>query len=80
MTLVECRHRVCFDCITKRISSADGVKELPHCPLARCANLLTRSEVARVSEKVPSISASCSRIMSLLPDVTDEERPTVSYF
>jgi hypothetical protein len=80
MTLIDCRHRVCFDCISKRITNSDAVSEFARCPLPRCANLLTKSEVARVSEKVNSAKAACARIMSHLPDGMEEEKPAVSSF
>lgn len=79
MTLVECRHRICFDCMAKKITNADTVKELPRCPVPRCANPMTKSEVSRVAEKVHSANLACSRVMATaqLSEATDEERTTV---
>ncbi|CAD5223695.1 unnamed protein product [Bursaphelenchus okinawaensis] len=77
MTMIDCQHRVCFDCVAKSVSSADSLNDVPRCPMSRCANLLTRAEVAHVSEKVINLFPVFKRMSSKLPDITDDSKPAM---
>lgn len=72
VTLADCHHRVCFDCLAKRITTADALDERPRCPFSRCANYLAGSEVLHVAEKVLTIRPLLPRVMPKIPDVPEK--------
>lgn len=75
MTLMDCRHRLCFDCLTSRIKVSAAANELPYCPIFRCANRLTKSEIAKIAERAPYMQAICAKLIELSPEDTPEEPP-----
>ncbi|KAK6101578.1 hypothetical protein QQG55_5140 [Brugia pahangi] len=77
MTLMDCRHRLCFDCLTSRINVAVAAlaEELPCCPISRCANRLTKNEIAKISERAPHMRQVCARLIEASPDDSPEEPP-----
>ncbi|CAB3396879.1 unnamed protein product [Caenorhabditis bovis] len=63
MVLLHCRHRFCYDCLAETIKSASdhsirfdrtqisqliASESVPHCPLRRCANTISFTEVNRI--------------------------------
>ncbi|CAG9536723.1 unnamed protein product [Cercopithifilaria johnstoni] len=75
MTLMDCRHRLCFDCLTSRINVAVAAQELPYCPIFRCANRLTKNEIAKISERAPHMRKICAKLIEASPNDTPEEPP-----
>uniref|UniRef100_A0A8L7TEX6 RING-type domain-containing protein n=1 Tax=Brugia malayi TaxID=6279 RepID=A0A8L7TEX6_BRUMA len=54
----------------------DGRKEeLPCCPIFRCANRLTKNEIAKISERAPHMRQVCARLIEASPDDSPEEPP-----
>ncbi|VDM38126.1 unnamed protein product [Toxocara canis] len=74
MTL-RCRHRVCFDCLSSRISVAAVSHEVPYCPVFRCADRLTKSEVKKVGERASQMQKVCADLLRQMPDDPPEEIP-----
>lgn len=73
-----CRHSLCTDCLSARISDAVAKRlslhprvsragEPPYCPLHRCANRLLRSEVLRICERSPKLASVSASVVALLP-------------
>ncbi|KAI6185606.1 RING-type domain-containing protein [Aphelenchoides besseyi] len=75
MTLLDCRHLVCFDCLSKSVLAATATHERPRCPLPRCTNRLTKSELKRISERVHTIHDTCVRLMDVAIDAGNEPKP-----
>uniref|UniRef100_A0A915PX73 RING-type domain-containing protein n=1 Tax=Setaria digitata TaxID=48799 RepID=A0A915PX73_9BILA len=75
MTLMDCRHRLCFDCLTSRINVAVAAQELPCCPIFRCANRLTKNEIAKISERAPHMREICAKLIEASPEDPPEEPP-----
>ncbi|MCP9259527.1 hypothetical protein DINM_002467 [Dirofilaria immitis] len=79
MTLMDCRHRLCFDCLTSRINVAIEAEELPYCPIFRCANRLTKNEIAKISERAPYMRQICAKLIEASPEDTPEEPPPIIF-
>ncbi|CAD5232330.1 unnamed protein product [Bursaphelenchus xylophilus] len=77
LTTIDCHHRVCFDCVAKSVTQSDSLSEPPRCPIARCANFLCRAEVMLVAEKLLPLMPVYKRIAQSLPEVSDENKPTL---
>ncbi|VDO25762.1 unnamed protein product [Onchocerca flexuosa] len=75
MTLMDCRHRLCFDCLSSRINVAVAAQELPYCPIFRCANRLTKNEIAKISERMPHMRQICAKLIEACPEDAPEEPP-----
>uniref|UniRef100_A0A0R3RHN0 RING-type domain-containing protein n=1 Tax=Elaeophora elaphi TaxID=1147741 RepID=A0A0R3RHN0_9BILA len=75
MTLMDCRHHLCFDCLTSRINVAVAAHELPYCPIFRCANRLTKNEIAKISERAPHMRKICAKLIEASPEDAPEEPP-----
>uniref|UniRef100_A0A915AGC8 RING-type domain-containing protein n=1 Tax=Parascaris univalens TaxID=6257 RepID=A0A915AGC8_PARUN len=75
MTLNDCCHRLCFDCLSSRIKAAIAARELPYCPIFLCANRLTASEIAKVAERAGSMRKSCADVIHRAPEASPEEPP-----
>ncbi|VDN08067.1 unnamed protein product [Thelazia callipaeda] len=75
MTLMDCRHRLCFDCLTTRINVAVAAQELPYCPIFRCANRLTKTEIAKICERATHMRDVCVKLIEKSPDDIPEEPP-----
>ncbi|OZC09695.1 hypothetical protein X798_03389 [Onchocerca flexuosa] len=77
MTLMDCRHRLCFDCLSSRINVAVAAQELPYCPIFRCANRLTKNEIAKISERMPHMRQICAKLIEACPEDAPEEPPII---
>ncbi|VDK54832.1 unnamed protein product [Anisakis simplex] len=75
MTLNDCCHRLCFDCLINKINAALAAHELPYCPIFLCANRLTGSEIAKVAERVPHMRKACEKLIENAPEALPEELP-----
>ncbi|CAI5440970.1 unnamed protein product [Caenorhabditis angaria] len=45
MCLIHCRHRFCYDCLMAKIQFAFDNKTIAYCPMSRCCNRLSPSEI-----------------------------------
>ncbi|TKR81665.1 hypothetical protein L596_015500 [Steinernema carpocapsae] len=70
MYLLNCRHRICFDCVGKRVAVAVAAKEHPYCPFPRCANRLTKNDLRLLSCHTHTMKQLCDVLM---PKLVDEE-------
>ncbi|KAH7729032.1 Protein Y57G11C.48 [Aphelenchoides avenae] len=77
MTLTDCRHHVCFDCLTERLEMSAKYDETPSCPIPRCANRLLRSEITRVLQHNPKLTETLAKVMKQLPEdpVNEDKQP-----
>lgn len=55
-------------------------EELPCCPIFRCANRLTKNEIAKISERAPHMRQVCARLIEASPDDSPEEPPVIFFF
>ncbi|KAK0412814.1 hypothetical protein QR680_006424 [Steinernema hermaphroditum] len=70
MYLVNCRHRVCFDCLGQRVALAVQAKEHPYCPFSRCANRLTKNDLRLLAGRSSALNQLCN---TLMPKLVEEE-------
>uniref|UniRef100_A0A7E4UUU9 RING-type domain-containing protein n=1 Tax=Panagrellus redivivus TaxID=6233 RepID=A0A7E4UUU9_PANRE len=69
ITLTACRHSTCFDCIGRRLELIAKYTDPITCPLPRCSNKLTKTEIKRVSERpAGNFTTACTQIMARMKD------------
>uniref|UniRef100_A0AC34R6U2 RING-type domain-containing protein n=1 Tax=Panagrolaimus sp. JU765 TaxID=591449 RepID=A0AC34R6U2_9BILA len=69
ITLSGCKHAICFDCLGKRLGIVARFNDPATCPLPRCANRLTKSEIKKVSERSPDgLEPICTRILGQMKE------------
>ncbi|WKY05866.1 hypothetical protein Q1695_006238 [Nippostrongylus brasiliensis] len=68
MRLINCRHRICYDCFSQKIETDVANRNPPHCPLARCGNRISRYEARSLINRSTNHTFLCPATEALLAE------------
>ncbi|EYC22820.1 hypothetical protein Y032_0016g2969 [Ancylostoma ceylanicum] len=76
MHLINCRHRICYDCLSEKINHDVINHDVPNCPLSYCSNRISRYEVRTLANRSPNLRILCAAAEKLIDDKSNEAMPT----
>ncbi|CAJ0601732.1 unnamed protein product [Cylicocyclus nassatus] len=75
MYLINCRHRICYDCLSEKLSHDILNNDIPNCPLARCSNRISKVEVRALANRSPKDRQLCETAEKLITEKQSEMPP-----
>ncbi|KAE9418866.1 hypothetical protein Angca_001630, partial [Angiostrongylus cantonensis] len=72
MHLINCRHRICYDCLTEKIEQNVQNNEAPRCPMAYCSNRISRLEIRTLAFRCTHLKELCVKAEKLTTDQCTE--------
>ncbi|KAK6747627.1 hypothetical protein RB195_000679 [Necator americanus] len=72
MYLINCRHRICYDCLSEKINHDVTNHDVLNCPLPHCSNRISRYEVRTLANRSPNLRNLCAIAEKLIVDKCGE--------